>query len=177
MSQKDYIIKCRFEELFRKCFVVLCYFADKYSQDIGTSKKIVHGVFLDIWNRRESFDFDNAAKSYLYTAVYNGCMKNKYTEADDVAAKLIHDTGTISDVVETVELEKKVTDAVEKLPEKCKEAFKLNRYFNMKNTKIAAKLNVSVKTVDVQVSKAFKILRNELSDYLIPILLLLICIG
>ena len=178
MSQKDYIIKRKFEELFRKHFVALCYFADKYTPDTDTSKEIVHSVFLNIWDKRDSFDFEKPAKSYLFTAVYNRSINyirdtKKFTAAEDEAGNFVHDTGAFEDTMETAELEKKISDAIEKLPEKCKEVFKLSRFHELKYAQIAKKLDISVKTVEVQVSKALKILRNELSDYLILILLFL----
>lgn len=178
MSQKDYIIRRKFEELFRKHFVALCYFADKYTPDTDTSKEIVHNVFLNIWEKRDNFDFEKPAKSYLFTAVYNRCMNyirdsKKFTGAEDDAGNFMHDTGNFEDTMETAELEKKITDAIDKLPQKCREVFKLSRFNGMKYSQIAKKLDISVKTVEVQVSKALKILRNELSDYLMMILFIL----
>ncbi len=71
------------------------------------------------------------------------------------------------------DLETKVNDAINKLPEKCAEVFKLSRFEEMKYKDIGEKLNISIKTVEAQISKALKYLREELKEY-ITILILFI---
>lgn len=178
MKQKDYILKRKFESLFREHFVALCYFADKYTTDSDTSKEIVHNVFLKIWEKRDDFDFEKPAKSYLFTAVHNRCLNNirdnkKFVTKGDDSSLLEVSTGSYEDTMETAELENRIKEAVNTLPEKCKEIFILSRFEELKYGEIAKKLDISVKTVEGQMSKALKILRAQLKDYLMILLLFL----
>ena len=69
------------------------------------------------------------------------------------------------------ELESLFNKSLEKLPERCREVFELSRFHGLKNREISAKLNISEKTVENQVTKALHILKEELKDYL-PLLAL-----
>jgi RNA polymerase sigma-70 factor (ECF subfamily) len=71
-----------------------------------------------------------------------------------------------SDHLVTEELRERIDEAVNSLPDKCREIFIRNRMENKKYQEIADELNLSVKTVEAQMSKALKILREKLSDYM-----------
>lgn len=71
------------------------------------------------------------------------------------------------------ETQLKIQQAIEKLPEKCRKVFELSRFDELKYKEIAEKLGISIKTVEVQISKALKILREELKELIISILLIL----
>jgi RNA polymerase sigma-70 factor (ECF subfamily) len=62
---------------------------------------------------------------------------------------------------------------MEKLPEQCRLVFKLSRFEELKYAEIATELNISVKTVENQMGKALKIMREQLRDYL-PIFLIMV---
>lgn len=79
-----------------------------------------------------------------------------------------------SDTMEVAELEGSIKTALQKLPEKCREVFEMNRFEGKKYSEIAETLNISVKTVEAQMSKALKILKQELKDYITIFILLLI---
>jgi RNA polymerase sigma-70 factor (ECF subfamily) len=161
----------KYEEMFRTYFSSLCYFAQKYIQDLDASKEIVHKIFVAIWENRASFDFDKPAKSYLFTSVYNRCMnyirdRKKFTTTENLETQDISEGGALnSDHLETAELESKIWKAINSLPEKCKEVFILNRFEGKKYGEIAEFLGISVKTVETQMSKALKVLRDNLKDY------------
>ena len=70
------------------------------------------------------------------------------------------------DFLESSELEARIREVIASLPEKCREVFELNRFEGLKYGEIAEKLQISVKTVENQMSKALKILREKLSAYL-----------
>ena len=72
------------------------------------------------------------------------------------------------------ETQVKIQDALDKLPEKCKQVFELSRFEELKYKEIAEKLGISIKTVEVQISKALKILRVELKDLIISMLLIIL---
>ena len=67
----------------------------------------------------------------------------------------------------TKELENAIKNAIENLPEKCREIFELSRFKGLKYREIADKLNISVKTVETQMSRALESLRKKLDNYLL----------
>ena len=150
---------------------------------MDTSKEIVHKVFISIWENRDDFDFEKPSKSYLFTSVYNRCMNhirdqkknittNKLEEAENFQGNSVN-----NDHLEAAELESRIWKIINQLPEKCKEIFILNRFEGKKYHEIAGQLDISVKTVETQMSKALKIFRDHLADYLHLIIFFLIKKG
>jgi RNA polymerase sigma-70 factor (ECF subfamily) len=137
-------------------------------------------VFVNIWENRNEFDFSRQAKSYLFTAVYNRSMnflrdrKKFIDQASENPVDKTEDTVINIDHLEAAELENEIWKSIQSLPEKCREIFMLNRFQEMKYADIAQQLNISVKTVEAQMSKALKTLREKLKDHIHLILFLLL---
>ena len=172
--------KRAFEELFRSFFPSLVLFAQKYVPDQDTAKEIVHNVFINLWEKRQQVDTGSPLKSYLFTSVHNRCLnyirdQKKFDKDDTIFQRL--DSTEFSDGVnrlEEQELEQRIFDALQALPEKCREIFNMNRFDGLKYAEIAEKQGISVKTVETQMSKALKILREKLIDYLGMIILFIL---
>lgn len=165
-----------FEGLFRDYFQPLCAYAFKYIKDFDSAKEIVHIVFVKVWEKRASIEKDQNIRSYLYTSVYNRCLNHlrdskKSVEFDDYYKESMGQADP--DNLETQELQAKIDAAIQSLPDRCREVFILSRYEELKYAKIAERLEISVKTVEVQISKALKLLRENLADFLTIILVLL----
>jgi RNA polymerase sigma-70 factor, ECF subfamily len=162
----------QFEEMFRTYFSSLCYFARKYIPDHDTCKEIVHTVFVNLWEKRTEFDFNKPAKSYLFTAVYNRCMnylrdQKKFVDNESQDLTTIQDYSSLQhENMQAAELEDQIWKVIHKLPEACRKIFTLNRFEGKKYAEIAEELNISVKTVETQMSKALKTLRDHLIDYI-----------
>lgn len=173
-------MKAEFEKLFRAHFTALCCFARKYLGDMDSSKEIVHSVFVRLWENRAEFDWEKPAKSYLFTSVYNRSMNfirdnRRFISGEpDTLQEEITDTSEFSDTLEVAELESRIKSALQNLPEKCRQVFELNRFGGKKYAEIADQLGISLKTVETHMSKALKILREELRDYLYVLLLFLL---
>ena len=169
--------KTTFEQLFRTHFAALCSYAMNYLKDSDNAKEIVHEVFINLWEKRESIDPDKPVKSYLYTSVYNRCMNhirdNKKFAKLDISLARVDEQEMVEDHNHHDELDKKIQDTIAGLPEKCREVFMLSRFEELKYNEIAEKLGISVKTVEAQMSKALKVLRESLTEF-ITILLLII---
>jgi RNA polymerase sigma-70 factor (ECF subfamily) len=174
LSTSDPILRYKFEKLFREHFTALCYFAKKYLGDMDSSKEIVHSVFIKIWENRAEFDWEKPAKSYLFTSVYNRSLNFIRDNKRFVSSDKDGTSGEFHDNLEIAELEGRIKQALQRLPEKCREVFELNRFEGKKYAEIAEHLNISVKTVETQMSKALKILKDELKDYLYIFILLLL---
>ncbi len=164
--------KHSFEELFRSFFPSLVLFARKYISDPDTAKEIVHNVFLNLWERRQQLDTGSPLKSYLFTSVHNRCLnyirdQKKFDRDENLFQRL--DSMEFTDGIDRLEeqeLEQRIFDALQSLPDKCREIFTMNRFEGLKYAEIAKKSGISVKTVETQMSKALKILREKLIDYL-----------
>jgi len=179
-KKAEYILEVKFEEMFKQHFSSLVYFARKYLIDMDSSKEVVHKVFISIWENRETFDFEKASKSYLFTAVYNRSMNylrdNRKFRDDDILNRLelVPLEPDSSESIEAAELESEIWKIINSLPLKCRKIFILNRFEGKKYSEIARQLSISVKTVEAQISKALMILRENLRDYIHLFVLLIV---
>jgi RNA polymerase sigma-70 factor (ECF subfamily) len=160
-----------FDLLFRKYYTQLCRFAFTYLKDKDQSEEMVQEVFITIWNNRKKITINTSLSSYLYRAVKNHSLNyiKKNSRQQFVKIENISEPDIIEDVVtdekKFAELEKKYKEALEFLPAKCKEIFLMSRNHHLKYKEIAEKLDISIKTVEAQMSIAFKKLREELKSF------------
>jgi RNA polymerase sigma-70 factor (ECF subfamily) len=139
---------------------------------MDTAKEITHDVFLNLWEKRNDIDSGTSLKSYLFTSVYNRCMNyirdNKKFYRDEQIFKILEQEAESvpRDLLEEQELESTIIEAMNSLPDRCREVFMLNRFDGNKYAEIAEKMGISVKTVETQMSKALRILREKLINYL-----------
>lgn len=131
------------------------------------AEDIIQDLFLELWKKKKHIaNINMSLKYYLKKAAFNRAInkvkKQKYfedLEADDVSKKLYEeDTG-----LELKELDERIKSEIDRLPAKCRTIFMLSRYENMSYKEIAEQLDVSVKTVENQISKALKILRKKIN--------------
>jgi len=166
------------EDLFKKYFNALCVFARQYVYDNDKVKDIVHDVFINIWEKGALHDSESLIKGYLFTSVKNRCFNylrdtKKFRGNEDIGA-LNHNAYVPNNNMELQELQQIINQAIDELPEKCKEIFMMSRYEMMKYQEIADTLGISVKTVEAQMSKALKVLRERVGTYTDIIILILI---
>jgi RNA polymerase sigma-70 factor (ECF subfamily) len=157
-----------FEQLFRGLFRPLCGFAMKYVMDEDEAKNIVHDVFITVWEKFEQLPSDTNYRSYLYTAVRNRSLNYIRDKKKHVVLEKLqeHEPAEINTTLESSELEREIELAIESLPEKCRMVFEMHRFEGFKYAQIAEKMQISVKTVEAQMSKALSILREHLADFL-----------
>jgi RNA polymerase sigma-70 factor (ECF subfamily) len=165
-----------YEALFRQYYPQLVSYACKYLADVDVAREIVQDFFVRLFEKKDSIFIDTSIKSYLFRSVYNCCMNyinHRAIQEKHLKNILADETDeNLENEIHTVELQKKIFEIIEKLPVKCRRIFKMNRLEGMKNEEIARELNLSKRTVETQISKALKILRSKLSDYLTLILYL-----
>ncbi len=159
------------EEAFNKAFDLyysrLCFYTDKILHDFDLSRSVAQQVFVDLWIKRERLQVDSL-QSYLYKSVRNASLdmlKHKKAESKYLSTLEREESVQLADLMEEAELADRINRAIQRLPEKCREIFVLCRFEELKYAEIATRLNISVKTVEMQVSIALKKLRKELSDY------------
>ncbi|MDP3435281.1 MAG: RNA polymerase sigma-70 factor [Bacteroidota bacterium] len=168
-----------FELLFRKYYLRLCGFANKFIANRQESEEIVQEVFLNIWKKRSRLKLDNEIRPYLFKSVQNLCFNfiehqkvidNYYSVIDTVYKNQSEDFNTYESVLYT-EFQQRVDESIKSLPEQCRKIFQLSREDGLKYTEIADQLGISVKTVETQMSRALSKLKTELKDYLVVLII------
>lgn len=165
-----------YELIFRRYYLGLCGFAARFVQQPETAEEIVQNIFLKLWEKRHSFSIETSLKSYLFRAVYNSChnylahtkIENRYISfLRETTLRKEAGSDPVLDSLAYKELNEKITEAIERLPAECKKIFKMSRFEGLKYAEIATELNISVKTVETQISRALLRLRSELKDFLL----------
>jgi RNA polymerase sigma-70 factor (family 1) len=160
-----------FEELFKQYYAPLVAYACKFVSDLDIAREIVQDFFVRFYEKRQSLTIDTSVKSYLFRSVYNCCInyinqkniQDKHHRNIDMERM---EEDNLENEIYTVELQYRISEVINSLPAKCQRIFKMNRLEGIKNDEIAAQLNLSKRTVETQISKALKILRQKLSDYM-----------
>ena len=171
LIQKDESV---FDVIFKYYYSSLCAYALNYVKDDSVAEDIVQGLFVKLW-MNTSLKINSSLKSYLFTTVKNVCLD--YLKHEKVKQRHVELTGANEGVVDSPpmyveqELEHILAEAIEKLPSKCQEVFKMSRYQGYSNQEIADHLGISKRTVDKHITNALSQLREELKDYL-PLLLI-----
>ena len=155
----------------------LCGYAQSLCHDHALAEDIVQNVFVTIWTNRKNINPKLSIKSYLYKSVYNEFvnqyrknkpviyLEKKYFEAIDLVVEIEQE--------ELDGLIKLMNAEIDKLPAKCKEIFLMNKKEGLTHTEISEYLNISLKTVEGHITRAFKILTEKLGTKMESVLFLL----
>ena len=175
-----------YQVLFRKYYPCLIFYATRLVGE-EDAEDVVQDVFVELWRRQESIEIGDQIQAFLYRAVYTralNVLKRRNVESGySIAMKEINqrrtkfyqpDNNETIRRIEDRELRKEIHKAINELPDKCKEVFKLSYLHDMKNKEIANVLGVSLRTVEAHMYKALKYLRSRL-DPLWIILFLFLC--
>lgn len=178
-------LESAFEVVFNVFYPRLVYFAKEYVP-YSDAQNLVQDAFVAMWKKKPEFVNEAQLQSYLYTNVKNHCLmflrheKVKKQYEDNLAlkkqnqlnAKALEHLDT--SLVAFQEIENIIYQSLEKLPPKCLNVFELSRFEGKKNIEIANELNISIKAVEAQITKALKVLRISLKDYLLIVTFLLL---
>jgi RNA polymerase sigma-70 factor (ECF subfamily) len=169
-----------FDSIYLGNFPALHRYAYTILNDKELAEEMVHQVFFKILERKEPLDVRTSLKAYLFRSVNNECLnyikhqKVKQTYQSYATNEMENRPETPSSKLTYKELEYQLKRAINNLPEQCRTIFQLSRFEELKYAQIAEQLGISIKTVEVQMSKALKRLRVELADYLPLIICLLV---
>ncbi len=161
---------CAFNELFDRYGKRLYRFSMGYLKSVEDAEEIVQEVFLKIWNNREELSAQKSFESYLFTIAKNGILnsirKSKSEQAYLNYAKLHPSKNILLDEeLNFVELEKAYKEVVAQLSPRRKEIFLFKREQSLSNAEIAEKMNISVKTVENQMTSALYEIRKNLRSH------------
>lgn len=150
----------------------MSFFALEYVKDHDIAREIVQEAFASLWEKRDTIDTGRSPESYLGKTVRNRCLNylrdNKKFDRSILEFEGLGDSHAYQEQDHLVaeELKIKIDKATEELPGKCREIFLLNRVEHKKYHEIAEELDLSVKTVEAQMSKALRIMRDKLSEFI-----------
>lgn len=158
-----------FEMVFKYYYSGLVVYADQITKNTPVSEDIVQSVFMKLWETRQTLEI-RSFRAYFIQCVKNSCID--HLRKQDVKSKYnventeYHQLEMQEDLWLRSELDELIQQAIDKLPPRCREIFMMSRIDGMKTAEIAEKLQLSGRTVETQISKALKILRIELAEYL-----------
>lgn len=161
-----------FCHLFHVYHEKLQYYAYTILKDGDAAEDIVQTVFLKLWEKKDRLLALEKIGSYLYKSTYNLSLNYKRDhKTRDIREK--EGSSTINPMVDQIneeilatELSLRINRVLEELPSQCRIIFLKSRTEGRKYLEIAKDLNLSVKTVEVQMGKALRILRERLKEYL-----------
>jgi len=169
-----------FDALFRKYSEKLFRFSFSLLKNKEDSQGIVQEAFLRIWRKREAIDSTKSFKSFLFSISYNLIVDRLRLRLKDQEYRkfLVHffesENYELTNDLDYDKIVLQIRNAVEELPAKRKQIYTLSRELGLSHKEIAARLNISVKTVENQITLALKHLKTKLGKDVFPIILFLI---
>ena len=171
---EDEDLRERFAVLFRERYPELCHFVLQFVRSRSVAEELVQDLFLRIWERRQSWEKELPSRSYLYQAARNRALDHlkheriaerasAYQPDDDEAP-----TPDVDQRLDADDLRTALHAAIEQLPDRTRQVFILCKGHGLAYAQIAEALGISVKTVETQMGRAFRILRQRLGKFLPP---------
>lgn len=159
-----------YEMVFREYYRPMVAYAFRFLGNLPDSESVVQDVFLRLWQKRKEIMITSSLQNYLFRSVKNNCIN--YIEHEKIKTgyqSLVirneADRSEYSEFFLEFGLKSKIETAIASLPEKRQEIFRLAREEGLKYREIADRLNISVKTVETQMTLALKQLRESLKQY------------
>ena len=166
-SQKDQIEK-QFEKVFKQYYPLLVAFIERHVGDATLAQDLAQDVFFKLYESKSTFTNDAGLKSWLYTTSRNIAIDYlRHLKVEDnyqiLAAEALMYAGEADEEINET-LVKKINEALNTLPEQCRQIVKMNIIDGYKYTEIADMLGISINTVRTQISRGYKKLRELLSE-------------
>jgi len=159
-----------FEKIFRDSYKPLKAYAFRFVNDLATAENMVQDVFLKLWQNRHNLVITTSLVHYLFRSVRNHSLN--HLEKTRVRTGYLRmqlektqDEEDFSAFYPEIGLLEKIESAISALPPKRQEIFRLAREEGLKYREIADQLNLSVKTVEAQMTLALRQLRESLKEY------------
>lgn len=160
-----------FDTIFRTWYGPLVGTAERMLRDRAVAEELVQDVMLELWRRRETLSSDGSAQAYLFQATRNRVLNHlRHLRIEQRSEPEVRGESSATPQADSAlvqeELDVAVQRAVQSLPDRCREVFELSRVHGLKYAEIARTLGISVKTVEAQMGKALRTLRERLAAWL-----------
>jgi RNA polymerase sigma-70 factor (ECF subfamily) len=159
-----------FDAVFRAYYARLVTIAAAILGERASGEDVVQDVMLELWRRRESIVFETSLRAYLVRATRNRALNHLRNRGvarrgDPEALGSAPPSPADRELVEQ-EIDAALQGAVRELPARCKEVFELSRVHGLAYAEIAQVMGISIKTVEAQMGKALRALRERLAPWL-----------
>jgi RNA polymerase sigma-70 factor (ECF subfamily) len=167
-----------FRHLFNLYYLKLFNYTKGYVVSKDTARELVQEAFIKLWEVRHQLKEGTNFQAFLFTIARNSTLNylkqlstKRKKEADITSRDIELELNAIamqddaSEAIIAQELEEKIDQAIALLPDKCRNIFLLSRIENLKYKEIAAQLNISVNTVENQISIALSKIKKHLGNY------------
>jgi len=164
-----------FEGLYRAHYAALCDTIYRYVRSRDTAREIAQDLFLRVWDDLSAGRQTLPTAAYLHVAARNRALRairHRQVEArweERQSAEPVRERSGPEHTIAEQELAEAVSAAMHELPERCRLVFSLSRHDHLPNAQIAAKLGISVSTVEQQMWRALKALRAKLGPHLVVV--------
>lgn len=158
-----------FERQFKLLYMPLGMYALRMLDDSEAAEDAVQDAFVKAWEQIEEGREIANMKAWMYRCVRNVCVDQLRSRKEQVGVEECGDVA--EDEIDTSERDARIWRAIDELPERCREIFLMSKRDGMTNDEIAQELNLSVKTVKNQMTKAFDRLRGVLGGGVKPFFL------
>jgi RNA polymerase sigma-70 factor (ECF subfamily) len=167
-----------FKKIFKLYYSQLCTYAQRFVLDYSIAEEMVSDAFYKLYKKKDNLNLKYPINNYLYKVVYNNCIdylkyKRNLDSIDDV-------TNDFSFTVDQIEFEQtpdsreieaiKILKSIELLPTQCKEVIKLRKIEGLSHQEISDKLNISKKTVETQIYRGMKKIKNNFLILIVSLL-------
>lgn len=164
-------LRRRFETLFRETYAELCNFVVQFVHSRAVAEELVQDLFLRLWERRAQWAAETPSRTYLYHAARNRALD--HLKHERIASMAPPETSEEDEPFPAAERELHAADlrtaldaAIAELPDRTRQVFILCKGNGLSYLQIAKAMDISVKTVEAQMARAFRILRGRLAMYL-----------
>ena len=160
-----------FQYVFQQHYTNVCKAIRRFIHENSTVEDLAQDVFFRFWERRHKIEIKTSIGAYIHRMAINEALtylrKQKKFQQDNIEDFNFSNNESDSiQVMEGEELKVKIKHAIDSLPPKCRTVFLLSRHEEMSYKEIAGKLEISVKTVENQMGKALRVMREHLKDHL-----------
>ncbi len=165
-----------FREIFLELYPSLCIYASRFVNDVETSKDIVQEVLLTFWEDNDKLRNKNLIKPYLFKSVKHKALNHKKRESRKSGLDELFDTfnekltnsenESIEAYLNFSRLQSDLDEAIKELPKQRQLIFRMSRFQEMRHKEIAKELDISPKTVETQIYRTLKFLREKLKHHL-----------
>ncbi|WP_333626236.1 RNA polymerase sigma-70 factor [Sphingobacterium siyangense] len=168
------------ESLFQQYYRLLCLFANNILHDEALAEDVVQSFFAGLCEDRNTLpDDENARRGYLFISIRNNCLKHirrekiKSKYVDQLDKDMIEEQ-TVMDAMIQAEVIDQLMEAVNQLPQGCRQVLRMAIFDKLSNEEIAGNLTISINTVKSQKKRAIQLLRSRLDAHALLLLLFLL---
>lgn len=156
-----------FETYFKRYYTPVGMYVLRMCRNTSDTEDIVQEAFSIIWQKAKENGLPENFRAYLYRVAHNltiDSLRNNSIIDSSTSLEILQETIPSQEEIDTSERDAKLWQAIARLPERCREVFLLSKRDGLSNNQIADKLDISAKTVENQMTKAYKSLRGSLES-------------